>query len=759
VEYLDLEIEIGEGVEREYPVTVLRSPAGEPRHLMKFPFDDLELQNRLQSLEIALLRSSGVRRRMLTAGDKSIQDFGESLFQALFDGDVGTCFELSRRDAELGEKGLRLKLRIKAPELASLPWELLFDPRQSEYLALSTASPIVRYVDLPRAIKPLRVAPPLRVLGMMASPDDQTPLNVEREQRRVTDALNPLQAAGLVEFGWVEGGTWRDLQRAMRQGPWHLFHFVGHGRYDAGLDEGIVALCGDRGGTKELSATQLGRLLADHPSMRMVLLNSCEGARGGTEDIFSGTASILVRRGIPAVLAMQYEISDVAALEFSRSFYEAVSTGLPVDTAVTEARKAISVSGPATFEWGTPVLYMRTSESSLFDISGGAGTWTDSRPPKSAELATAAGDDSPSAPQGEGRRRRSLAIAAAASALVALIVAIWMFGKPSSDREGEPQAMGLSSKEIAFSVLVRGPEDEFGNVLIGGGKGGCNYPCAEDGDIYVWDPLQRTAVAWTFGSRNDKDPHVLPDGSLAFNRDGVPSVISGPGEKVQPYSSVPESTDAWDVSSKGVVVYSAFPIEKCLCLKRPGETPIRLDVGLHTDRFGDLPYVLEVKFSPEGERLAFVDSKNRLYLVDISGDIHGRISRTLLHRHVQGFDWSPSGDKIVLSAYRQVLTPGSYCNLPSFEYTESKGCPASWDLFTIDLASRHALLMTNTNADEISPEWSSSNQLAFIGRKKDGTPEAMWVLPVDEPGATRQRIDVPFTETTFAGLTWGASSV
>jgi tetratricopeptide (TPR) repeat protein len=64
---------------------------------------------------------------------------------------------------------------------------------------------------------------------------------------------------------------------------------------------------------------------------------------------------------------MQYEITDKAAIEFSRSFYEAVADGLPVDAAVAEARTAISMA--SDLEWGTPVLYMRSSDGHIFDIS------------------------------------------------------------------------------------------------------------------------------------------------------------------------------------------------------------------------------------------------------------------------------------------------------------------------------------------------------------------------------------------------------
>jgi formylglycine-generating enzyme required for sulfatase activity len=110
-------------------------------------------------------------------------------------------------------------------------------------------------------------------------------------------------------------------------------------------------------------------LLADHYPLRLVLLNACEGARGSDRDIFSSTAAILVQRGLPAVLAMQYEITDRAAIEFSRTFYEAIADRYPVDAAVAEARIAVNIGITNTLEWGTPVLYMRSPDGVLFGIS------------------------------------------------------------------------------------------------------------------------------------------------------------------------------------------------------------------------------------------------------------------------------------------------------------------------------------------------------------------------------------------------------
>jgi formylglycine-generating enzyme required for sulfatase activity len=369
MDYLDFELEIGFGLGREYPVSVIRSPAGEARETMLFPFDELALENRLKDLQIALLRSGGKRRRVLSPEEQAVQDFGKDLFSALVGGEILSRYEVSRREAHQQRKGLRLKLRFQAPELAALPWEFLYDHRRGEYLCLSKNTPTIRYLELPQPIPRLAVAPPLRILGMISSPDDLPRLGVARERQRIEIAVQDLQKKGFLDLTWLPGQTWRDLYEAMWGGPWHVFHFIGHGGFDPHTDEGLIALADEQSQKHLLTATQVASLLADHHDLRLVLLNSCEGARGGKFDIYSSTAAILVRRGIAAVLAMQYEITDRAAIEFSRAFYRALAYGLPIDAAVATARVAVNIAVNNSLEWGTPVLYMRSPDGVLFELA------------------------------------------------------------------------------------------------------------------------------------------------------------------------------------------------------------------------------------------------------------------------------------------------------------------------------------------------------------------------------------------------------
>jgi hypothetical protein len=274
--------------------------------------------------------------------------------------------------AEREEKGLRIKLRIRSPELANLPWEFMYDSREGVFLSRSTNRPIVRYPEIAEAARPLSVSLPLRILGMVAAPSDLPTLDVNRERRLIEIAVQELKQKGLVEIEWVMKGTIDGLKQALRHSP-QVLHFIGHGNFDPKLDEGILAFEDEDGTAQSVPASLLADILGDHFSLRLVVLNSCEGGRGAETDLFSSTAATLVRRRIPAVVGMQYEISDPAALAFARGCYTALAEGDPIDAAVSEGRKAVIVNLRNTFEWGTPVLYMRSPDGVLFRLPNASG--------------------------------------------------------------------------------------------------------------------------------------------------------------------------------------------------------------------------------------------------------------------------------------------------------------------------------------------------------------------------------------------------
>lgn len=126
---------------------------------------------------------------------------------------------------------------------------------------------------------------------------------------------------------------------------------------------------GPDGKSLNVGADDFARLLAEHrSSLRLVVLNSCRGAHGDRRDPFAGTAQRLLRRGISAVVAMQFSITDRGAIVFGSNMYRALADGSPLDAAMSDARAAIKrVTGSA--EWATPVLYMRAHDGVIFDVA------------------------------------------------------------------------------------------------------------------------------------------------------------------------------------------------------------------------------------------------------------------------------------------------------------------------------------------------------------------------------------------------------
>ena len=124
----------------------------------------------------------------------------------------------------------------------------------------------------------------------------------------------------------------------------------------------------ESGWGRPVSGEKLGTVLHDFTQMRLVVLNACEGARTGRSDPFAGVAESLVQREIPAVIAMQFEISDEAAIMFAEGFYSSIANGSPVDAAVAAARLAMFAKRSDDIEWGTPALYMRVPDGRIFDL-------------------------------------------------------------------------------------------------------------------------------------------------------------------------------------------------------------------------------------------------------------------------------------------------------------------------------------------------------------------------------------------------------
>jgi len=230
--YSDFEIRIEKAEKRRgkatksYPVEARSDIAGEALGRFRLPFSEEKLD------------------RIFDEGpwlDKEEwEEMGKKLYDALFDGEVRSSFERSFSAAKAKGTGLRIKFKIQAPELASLPWEMLRRPDLNKALAQSEWMPVVRYIDLPYPVEPLKIEGKLRVLIVSASPEGADKLDLDKESRIIEQAFSPLEQ--LVELKRLDKPSKLDIYHELRRCDYHIVHFMLHGRFNPRTNRGLLLL-------------------------------------------------------------------------------------------------------------------------------------------------------------------------------------------------------------------------------------------------------------------------------------------------------------------------------------------------------------------------------------------------------------------------------------------------------------------------------------------------------------------------------------
>lgn len=296
---------------------------------------------------------------------------GSFLFSALFHGSLYARYISNRDYALLTHQKLHIRLHFEeTPELAVLPWEYLYDADRHAFLALSTRTPVMRFFQLAQPNPPQNFSCPIKILGVVSSPKGVTPLDTMAERNSIETAIteiNVQHGRQVFEVRWLEDATPRALQNALREEAFHIFHFAGHSTFDHEANEGALIMEDAEQRPVSLSAEALALLLQDHVTLRLAVLNSCEGATIEPNAPYAGLAQKLIQAGLPAAIAMQEEISDEAALCFAQEFYGAIADGQPIHYAVGEARKAIFIHGNRR-EWAIPVLFSTIEDGQILQI-------------------------------------------------------------------------------------------------------------------------------------------------------------------------------------------------------------------------------------------------------------------------------------------------------------------------------------------------------------------------------------------------------
>ena len=271
-----------------------------------------------------------------------LQKLGRELYQKLFPPAVEQVWQTYKQRSEF--LTLCLRFAVGATKLEVLPWEMLHDG--AEFIAAGAKTTLTRLpldVTPPSALPP--IPQPLKLFGFFASPldlQDHERLNAEREQEILLEAINDPAAAGRISADFEDEAKLEILERSLRDG-YHILHFTGHG---ISPRDGGGLLLEDAHGKKlpasiadVMQAVERGQ--DGKAKLRLAVISGCQTARTLHAQGFNDLARELLRQRVPAVIAMQFSISDEGGLKFAESLYREIAKGVALERAVHTARRVL----------------------------------------------------------------------------------------------------------------------------------------------------------------------------------------------------------------------------------------------------------------------------------------------------------------------------------------------------------------------------------------------------------------------------------
>ncbi|NMG10793.1 CHAT domain-containing protein [Brasilonema sp. UFV-L1] len=289
-----------------------------------------------------------------------MQYLGISLWSWLFDEQILNTFERSGGIAKSQNTRLRMRLEIRDPDLIVLPWEIMQrEPGQSA-ISLSQNVLFSRTVSEVEPLPYLQLDQTLNILLVFG--EDQT-LQLEQEAGILEQILsnssvvaNNYSEYALCMVHTLLQPTPEELIQQLETKAYNVLFYTGHGLQ--GPDGGLLFL---RPGMT-LNGIELAQVLTS-TGVKLAVFNACWGAQPAAVNHqavpHSSLAEVLIRQGLPAVLAMRDEIALHESHTFIQAFVAALRSRKPIDEAVTEARQQLLIvyrfNQPA---WTLPILYL-----------------------------------------------------------------------------------------------------------------------------------------------------------------------------------------------------------------------------------------------------------------------------------------------------------------------------------------------------------------------------------------------------------------
>lgn len=252
-----------------------------------------------------------------------------------------------------------LRIISNRPSIHELPWELI-----EESASFPLTSAVVRgFTNKP--VVPASAAVALKILLVVSRPGaewDVPPLAVAR-------SLASLQTIG-VGAELLLKATLASLESTLTEArargePFSVVQFDVHG---GSRKDGLFGIVLEKQDGKKdwIPAAEIARILKGS-GVRVVVTNACRSGRSVTgQPNGASLPAALLNAGIPAVIAMAYDLRADAAPIFTAAFYGALAHGESLIKAIRSARSALQRAPQRRTrtgfidlaDWWTPVAYV-----------------------------------------------------------------------------------------------------------------------------------------------------------------------------------------------------------------------------------------------------------------------------------------------------------------------------------------------------------------------------------------------------------------
>jgi hypothetical protein len=311
--------------------------------------------------------------------------YGEALTSQLFsDEGVKSSFAQVVASTQSLNTPLRIRLLVgpSAPELHALLWETLRHPLDGSPLCTNQNILFSRYLSS-LDWRPVRLRPKeqLKALVVVSNPSNLSnfkldPVDVPGELNRALTSLVDFQTLTLPDQAGILKPTINNIVQLLQAETIDILYLVCHGVY--AKEESWIWLEDEEGKAARISGTELVTRMRELPrGPRLVVLASCQSAGkeiSTASPEFSGISGgplaalgpRLAEAGIPAVIAMQGNISMQTVSEFMPVFFKELQQDGQIDRAMSAARGAVR-NRP---DYWLPALFMRLKSGRVWYVPG-----------------------------------------------------------------------------------------------------------------------------------------------------------------------------------------------------------------------------------------------------------------------------------------------------------------------------------------------------------------------------------------------------